>query len=111
VVVVDLGSQRFVDTTGPVAQNKPFDNYVHRDFPVALDLTSRLRTSFRVLFRPIPVAARSEAWVCGRSHAGIAGSNPTGGMNICLLRELCVVTDLCERPITCPEEFYREWCV
>ena len=25
---------------------------------------------------PIPVAARSEAWVCGRSLAGIAGSNP-----------------------------------
>jgi hypothetical protein len=25
---------------------------------------------------PIPVAARSKAWVCGRSLAGIAGSNP-----------------------------------
>jgi hypothetical protein len=24
------------------------------------------------------VAARSEAWVCGRSLAGIMGSNPTG---------------------------------
>jgi hypothetical protein len=28
---------------------------------------------------PIPVAARSKAWVCGRSLAGIVGSNPTGG--------------------------------
>jgi hypothetical protein len=28
---------------------------------------------------PIPVAARSKAWVCGRSVAGIAGSNPTKG--------------------------------
>ena len=27
---------------------------------------------------PIPVAERSEAWVCGRSLAGIAGSNPVG---------------------------------
>jgi hypothetical protein len=29
--------------------------------------------------KPIPVAARSNAWVCGRSLAVIAGSNPTGG--------------------------------
>ena len=27
---------------------------------------------------PVPVAARSKAWVCSRWHAGIAGSNPTG---------------------------------
>ena len=37
------------------------------------------------LKRPIPVAARSKAWVCGRSPAGIVGSNPTGGMDACLL--------------------------
>jgi hypothetical protein len=29
-------------------------------------------------------AARSEAWVYGRSLAGIAGSNPAGGMDVCL---------------------------
>jgi hypothetical protein len=34
---------------------------------------------------PIPVAARSEAWVCGRSLTGIVGSNPAGGMDVCLL--------------------------
>jgi hypothetical protein len=34
---------------------------------------------------PIPVAARSTAWVCGRSLAGIAGSNAAEGMDICLL--------------------------
>ena len=34
---------------------------------------------------PIPVAEQSKAWVCGRSPAGIAGSDPAGGMNICLL--------------------------
>jgi len=27
----------------------------------------------------MPMAARSKAWFCGRSIAGIAGSNPTGG--------------------------------
>ena len=31
------------------------------------------------------VAARSKACVCDRSLAGIACSNPTGGMNVCLL--------------------------
>jgi hypothetical protein len=36
-------------------------------------------------FEPIPVAARSKAWVCGRSLAGIVGSNPAGGMDVCLL--------------------------
>jgi hypothetical protein len=30
------------------------------------------------------VAARSEAWVCGRSLAGITGSNPAGDMDGCL---------------------------
>ena len=30
---------------------------------------------------PIPVTARSEAWFCGRSLAGISGSNPAGGMD------------------------------
>jgi hypothetical protein len=30
----------------------------------------------------IPVDARSKAWVCGRSLAGITGSNPTGGMDV-----------------------------
>jgi len=35
-----------------------------------------------------PVAARSKAWVCGRSLDGIAGSNPTG-------RHGCVVSDVC----------------
>ena len=29
--------------------------------------------------RPVPVAARSKAWVYGRSPAEIVGSNPTGG--------------------------------
>jgi hypothetical protein len=31
------------------------------------------------------VAARSKAWLCGRSLARTAVSNPVGGMGICLL--------------------------
>jgi len=34
---------------------------------------------------PIPVDARSKAWVCGRSVAGIVRSNPAGGVDVCLL--------------------------
>jgi hypothetical protein len=37
------------------------------------------------IYRPIPVAAWSKVWVCGRSLAGIVGLNPVGGMDICLL--------------------------
>ena len=39
----------------------------------------------------VPVAARSKAWVCGLSPAGIVGSNPIGDMDVFLLRVLCVV--------------------
>jgi hypothetical protein len=34
---------------------------------------------------PIPVAALSKAWFCGRSFAGIAGSNLVGSMDVCHL--------------------------
>ena len=40
---------------------------------------------------PIPVVARSKAWDCGRSLAGIVGSNPAVGMAVCLLRVLCFI--------------------
>jgi hypothetical protein len=39
----------------------------------------------------IPVAERSKAWVWSRSPAGIAGLNPAGDMDVCLLWVLCVV--------------------
>jgi hypothetical protein len=61
---------------------------------------------------PISVAARSKAWVCGRSLAVIAGSNPSGGMDVSLLWLLCVVgIGLYVGLITRPEESYRVWCV
>ena len=34
---------------------------------------------------PVPVAARSKAWVCSHPPAEIVGSNPAGGMDVCLL--------------------------
>ena len=57
---------------------------------------------------PIPVAARSKAWVCNRSPARMAGSNPAGGMDVCF--ECCVSgRGLCDELITRPEESYRLW--
>ena len=32
---------------------------------------------------PIPVDEPSKAWVCSRSPAEIAGSNPAEGMDVC----------------------------
>jgi hypothetical protein len=34
---------------------------------------------------PVPVDARTKAWVCGSSLFGIVGSNPAGDKDICLL--------------------------
>jgi hypothetical protein len=57
------------------------------------------------------MAARSKARVCGRSISGIAGSNPTGVMDVC--RECCVLSGrgLCDELINRPEESYRMWRV
>ena len=58
------------------------------------------------------VAARSMALVCGRLPAEIVGSNPTGGMDVCLF-ECCVLSGrgLYDELITHLEESYRLWCV
>jgi hypothetical protein len=61
--------------------------------------------------QPIPVAARSKAWVCGRSPAEIVVSNPAGGMDVCC--QYCVLSGggLCDGLITRPEESCSLWYV
>jgi hypothetical protein len=60
----------------------------------------------------MPVAARSKAWVCGRALAGVVVSNPTGGMDVCLVQCLCCQVEFSATgPIPRPEESYRLWCV
>jgi len=44
---------------------------------------------------PIRAAARSKAWVCERSVAGIAGSNPAGGIDVCLISVVCCHVEVC----------------
>ena len=61
---------------------------------------------------PIPVPARSKAWVCGRSPLGITGSNPVRAlMSVCC--ECCVLSDkgLWDGLIDSQEDSYRVWCV
>ena len=63
-------------------------------------------------FFTLPVASRSKAYFCGRLFAGIAGSNPAGGMDV-VCCECCMLSGrgLCVGLITCPEESYRLRCV
>jgi hypothetical protein len=51
--------------------------------------TSSNNISQEIQFTPFPVAERSKAMVCGRSLADVAGYNPAGGMDVCLLWVLC----------------------
>jgi hypothetical protein len=46
--------------------------------------TSIIIMPHNCVWLPVPVTARSKAWICGRSLAGIAGSNPARGMDVCL---------------------------
>ena len=57
------------------------------------------------------MAARSKAWVGGRTSAETAGSNSTGGMEVCC--DCCLLSrrGLCDGLITRPEESYRMGCV
>jgi hypothetical protein len=43
------------------------------------------------VIRPAPVAVRPKAKVCGRSMAGIAGSNPVESMDVRLMCLFCAV--------------------
>ena len=53
--------------------------------------------SYIIFHLSIPVAARPKAWVCGRSLAGPAFSNPAGGMNVCFLYVVCAVRQRSQR--------------
>ena len=56
---------------------------------------------------PVPFAARSKAWVSGRSPTDIVCSNLTGGVDVCC--DCCVLSGrgICDELITRPEESYR----
>ena len=65
-----------------------------------------------IYLNPIPVAARSNAWVYGHLPTEIVGSNSTGTWMTSSF-ECCILSgrDPCDWLIHCPEEAYRLWCV
>jgi hypothetical protein len=90
----------------------------------AVLLSLNLSKRRNILFNPIlnfrfvlketrvPAAARSNTWVCGRSHAEFVGWNP-GGAWMFVRCENCLLSGrgLCVGLIARPEESYRGWCV
>jgi hypothetical protein len=66
----------------------------------ALSTDNKLKCAFGIFIiqsveESITVAARSKAWtVYARSNAGIVGSNPTHGMDVCV-RLMCVLSSVC----------------
>jgi hypothetical protein len=67
-----------------------------------------LLLSTKTLTWPVPVAARSKVYVCGRSPAEIVSSNPTGAwMSVCCESRVLSGRGLYDGLITRPEESYR----
>ena len=62
-----------------------FEGHLIQKTRANFEATVVLFFEVQLYFGLIPVAARSRAWVCDRSLAGITGSNPAGGMYVCLL--------------------------
>jgi len=61
-------------------------------YPARLNCTALILIKTNLIINlPIPLAARSKAWFYGRLLARIAGSNPAGCMDVCLLWMLGVV--------------------
>ena len=56
---------------------------VDRDSSV--DIVTRYGPNSSAIELPIPVTKRFKARACGPSLAGIAGSNPAGGMDVCVV--------------------------
>ena len=64
-----------------------------------------------IIIPPPPPAARSKAWVCDRSLAGIAGSNRAGDMDACLVNVVCCQRSLRRADNSCRGVLPIVWCV
>ena len=86
-----------------------FKNYCRVELRADRHLVPRVRIRLAV------PSCRWSRWPRGlrrrsRQFAGIVGSNPVGGMNVCLVWALSVVRCLCVGPITRPGDSYRVCC-
>jgi hypothetical protein len=65
-----------------------------------------------ILFTPIPMLVQFQAYICGRSLAGIEGSNRARGMDVLsLVSVVCCQVEDSVGQITHREKSYRVWCV
>jgi hypothetical protein len=71
------------DSSEYAKQNKALSPFIYSLFSIVSFLGTLGKCNDTTV--PIPVAARSKAWVCGRSLAGIVGSNPAGDMDVCVV--------------------------
>jgi hypothetical protein len=73
---------------------------------VAINNTSVFSFTVRN-FQPMPIAARSKAWFCGHSLAGIVASIAPRRGYVSLVNAVLLGRGSRDGPITRPEEFYR----
>jgi hypothetical protein len=71
-------------------------------------MTPHSLTEYFTETHPISIITRR---VCGRSLAGIAGSNPAEVIDVSLVSVMWCQVGLCDEPISRPEESYRLCCV
>ena len=93
----------FMVWTRKISPIRPFTDYrlareEHRKIAVKLDMHA-FKLSFLKYGEQFPLALRSKASVCGRSLAGISGSNPSRGHGclsvvsvVCCQVEVCVTS-------------------
>ena len=67
------------------SSHSPSHPLTRRDLRIKSIVTHRGSYQCILYWGAIPLAARSKAWVCGSSLAGIAGSNPVRDKDVCLL--------------------------
>jgi hypothetical protein len=60
-----------------------------RDVSLQLGASQRAVVCLCTVILSLVSTDSSKTWVCGRSFAGIAGSNPTGGMDVSLVSVVC----------------------
>jgi hypothetical protein len=89
-----MGTRAGLASTGIRSPDRPARNesLYRQQYPgLSLDGIALLIRSRDVVFtlltarEPIPVSARSETRICYPSLAAVVGSNPAGGMDVCLL--------------------------
>jgi hypothetical protein len=105
---VSCGFPNFIQTNVGRAGHKLFHNrFLSPNFHLVKKILNPASAHLQrrdCWLEPIPVAAQSKAWVCGRSLSGIVGSNSAGGMGISC--ECCVLSGrgFCNGTIPRPEE-------